>query len=208
MEEKDALYYSDFIYYIKRLANLITTPNLEKETRINKRLEEIECHEEGHLSYTLSDFTADVFDFTLSISKKVQVMLQGPSSLSKYPKLVEETIKKFFLKISEDYTETPGARYIADGLFSGEDFRDNVLEKKYLECLASNRKLIIDFDGGYGYSTGFLEESFGGMVRKGYHTTDLLNNIIFISTEEPSLINDITNYMLDEEERLVKERKK
>ncbi len=34
------------------------------------------------------------------------------------------------LKISEDYSETPGGRYIKEGKFSGEDFRNTHLIPK------------------------------------------------------------------------------
>ena len=103
------------------------------------------------------------------------------------------------INIAEEYTETPGARYISDGPYSGEDFRDNILEEKYKECLKNKEQLIINFDGGYGYSTGFLEECFGGLVRKGYNGDEMLNTMIFISNEEPNLINDIIEYITDAE---------
>lgn len=101
------------------------------------------------------------------------------------------------LKIATEYSEIPGGRYIEDGLYSGEDFRDNVLEPKYKECLASQEKLIIDFDGGYGYGTSFLEEAFGGLVRKGYDAKEMIENMIFISNEEKTLIDRVKKYILD-----------
>lgn len=65
-------------------------------------------------------------------------------------------------------------------------------------------KLIIDFDGGYGYSTGFLEETFGGMIRKGYALSELLNHMNFISNEEPEIIMQVITYMKEEEQRQMK----
>lgn len=111
------------------------------------------------------------------------------------------------IKIARDYTKTPGARYISDGPFSGEDFRDRILEKKYLESLEKKDILIIDFDGDvYGYSTGFLEEIFGGMIRKGYSQEELLRHIQFISHDDPELIPTILEYMQEEEKRSVKRK--
>lgn len=112
------------------------------------------------------------------------------------------------IKIARDYTPTPGARYITDGPFSGEDFRDNILEKKYLECILKKEQLIIDLDGGYGYPAGFLEETFGGMIRKGYSMTDLLRVIQFVSQEELDLIPTILSYMSEEEARQAKIKEK
>lgn len=103
------------------------------------------------------------------------------------------------INIAKEYTETPGARYISDGPYSGEDFRDNILESKYKECIENKEKLVINFDGGYGYSTGFLEECFGGLVRKGYNGDEILEIMIFISEEEPDLVEDIIEYITDAE---------
>lgn len=72
------------------------------------------------------------------------------------------------LVIAKEFSETPGGRYKRSGKFSAEEFRDNILEDRYNKCLQSGENLVIDFDGGYGYSSGFLEESFGGFIRKGY----------------------------------------
>ena len=115
-------------------------------------------------------------------------------------KETDELLKSFYINIAHDYSETPGARYISDGPFSGEEFRDKLLEPRYLNCLSLGIKLIIDFDGGYGYPITFLEEAFGGLVRKGYSGIDLLNNTIFVSNEEPKIIEDIKILILEEEE--------
>lgn len=116
-------------------------------------------------------------------------------------KETDELLKSFYINIAHDYSETPGARYISDGPFSGEAFRDKLLEPRYLNCLSLGIKLIIDFDGGYGYPITFLEEAFGGLVRKGYSGIDLLNNTIFVSNEEPKIIEDIKKLILEEEQR-------
>ncbi len=110
------------------------------------------------------------------------------------------------LKISKEYTETPGGRYIKEGEYSGEDFRNNYLKPKIEECLKTNETLIIDLDGGYGYSTGFLEESFGGLIRCGLTKEDL-NTITFISKEEPDLIDTILTYIDEENTRIHKKVK-
>ena len=116
-------------------------------------------------------------------------------------KETDELLKSFYINIAHDYSETPGARYISDGPFSGEEFRDKLLEPRYLNCLSLGIKLIIDFDGAYGYPITFLEEAFGGLVRKGYSGIDLLNNTIFVSNEEPKIIEDIKKLILEEEQR-------
>ena len=51
-------------------------------------------------------------------------------------------------------------------------------------------------DGGYGYATSFLEESFGGLARK-YTPEEVFKIIKFISEDEPSLVSAITRYIQD-----------
>lgn len=99
------------------------------------------------------------------------------------------------ISISNDFSQTPGGRYIKEGKYSGEEFRNKILEPKYKECLGKNEKLTINFDGGYGYGNSFLEESFGGLVRMGYDTKKMLENMIFISEEEKDLVQKVTNYI-------------
>lgn len=101
--------------------------------------------------------------------------------------------------ISRDFSCTPGARYRNEGKFSGEEFRDDILEVKYNKCVSNGEKLVINFDGGYGYSTVFLEEAFGGFIRKGYSLEEFLSVVYFVSDEEVKLIDDIMEYMKDAE---------
>lgn len=98
------------------------------------------------------------------------------------------------VKISRDFSETPGARSRADGKYSGEEFREEYLIPAYLEAKKKHEKLIIDLDGGYGYPTSFLEEAFGGLARK-FDSSSVLSILSFISNDEPSLIEEIQEYI-------------
>lgn len=99
------------------------------------------------------------------------------------------------IKISTDFSDTPGARHRNEGKFSGEEFREELLEKKYIEAKQQNQKLTVDFDGGYGYPTSFLEEAFGGLARK-YGSSEVLGVLAFVSNDEPSLIDEVKSYIL------------
>jgi len=99
------------------------------------------------------------------------------------------------IDVSKDYTKTPGGRFISEGAFSGEDFREKLLKPKYLEAKEQNIALQVILDGGYGYATSFLEEAFGGLARD-IKDRDLLK-IIIISEEEPPLIDKIKKYIED-----------
>lgn len=98
------------------------------------------------------------------------------------------------IKISKDFSETPGARNISDGPYSGEEFREKVLKVKYKEALCNGEKLTIDLDGGYGYPTSFLEEAFGGLARE-YGGQKVLSVLDFISEDEPALVEEIMSYI-------------
>ena len=99
------------------------------------------------------------------------------------------------IKISIDFSNTPGGRYKSEGNFSGEEFRDKLLYPQILKASRDN-KLTIDFDGCYGFGTGFLEEAFGGLVRK-YHLYDIFDKLELISNEDKTLIELVNKYIED-----------
>ncbi len=73
------------------------------------------------------------------------------------------------LKITDckqDY-KYQGPRYKKLGPESGEEFRDDYLIPWLKENKGKN-DLQIDFSGTVVYTPSFLEEAFGGAVRKGY----------------------------------------
>lgn len=107
------------------------------------------------------------------------------------------------INICKDFSDTPNARYKTEGAFSGEEFREGLLEPKYLEAKKNNEKLIINLDGGYGYPTSFLEEAFGGLARK-YNYIDVLETLEFVSEDEPSLIEEIQSYIKNASKRSTK----
>ena len=98
------------------------------------------------------------------------------------------------INIAKDFSDTPGARFIREGDYSGELFRKELLEPKFKEAIENNQKLIINLDGGYGYPTSFLEEAFGGLARI-YDKKQILETIDFISQDEPILVEEIKEYI-------------
>ncbi|ELY2860861.1 STAS-like domain-containing protein [Cronobacter sakazakii] len=94
------------------------------------------------------------------------------------------------IKVASRYP-CPGPRFKKLGPASGEDFREWV-EKE----LKHSSELTIDLDGTEGYGSSFLEECFGGLVRRGIDPA-IIKNIKFKSEEEPELIDEITEYIDD-----------
>lgn len=112
--------------------------------------------------------------------------------------LLDRRIIVIKIKISTDFSDIPSGRTIAEGDHSGEEFRDTILIQKYNEAEYNNDILEINFDDCYGFGTSFLEEAFGGLVRK-YHKHGILNRIKIISTEDETIPGNIKKYIEDAE---------
>jgi hypothetical protein len=55
---------------------------------------------------------------------------------------------------------------VSDGEYSGEWFRDDILAPALREAAANSEILTIVLDGTSGYGSSFLEEAFGGLIRR------------------------------------------
>ena len=104
------------------------------------------------------------------------------------------------INVAEDFSRFPGARYPEEGDFSGEEFRKEILVPKLKEALEKGCHLRVVLDGSAGYSTAFLEEAFGGLVREDNFTSAQLGIIEFVSEEDPTYIDDIKTYIEDAEQ--------
>ena len=92
----------------------------------------------------------------------------------------------------KDFSKYPGPRYIRLGDFSGEEFRNNIL----IPALKQNDEVTVNFDGVYGYGSSFLEEAFGGLVRRGVDKNKikkLKDNLI--CNDDPSIIVEVKKYI-------------
>lgn len=91
----------------------------------------------------------------------------------------------------KDFSKYPGPRYIRLGDYSGEEFRDKWLLNELMQG-----DIAIDFDDVYGYGSSFLEEAFGGLVRKGVSLEKLnrLKNNLKCD-DDPSIIIEVKKYI-------------
>lgn len=105
------------------------------------------------------------------------------------------------INVRNDFSESPGGRYIYEGDYSGELFRDKILIPAYQKAENANEKLEINFDGCYGFGTSFLEEAFGGLVRK-LKCRGSINRMIFIANDDETIPGLIEKYILEAEARL------
>lgn len=103
------------------------------------------------------------------------------------------------INVVKEYTDKPGARYESQGSNSGQKFRDTILYPKFIEAIEKNETLIVDLDGGYGYGSSFLEETFGGLVRRlkkeNNDSYKRVGEIIIISNDNKTWIEKIKGYI-------------
>ena len=104
------------------------------------------------------------------------------------------------LDCKEDYAYE-GPRYIRLGPESGEEFRD----KFFIPWLKSNRgkdSLAVDFEGTVVYTPSFLEETFGGAIRKGY--ANQVKDLKFLNLPDEQK-KDVMKYIAEALERFLRE---
>ena len=77
------------------------------------------------------------------------------------------------IDIGKDFTKYPGGRVRTDGDYSGETFREDYL----VPALQEYDQVVLVIDGVIGYGSSFLEECFGGLVRRGFKVEDVLKKI-------------------------------
>ena len=101
----------------------------------------------------------------------------------------------------KNFSIVPGSRELDEGkkAHSGEEFRNVYLEPEFKKVLNNDSKLIVNLDGTIGYGTSWLEEVFGGLART-YGSEIVKKKLLFISEEEPYLIDDINEYIEDAQE--------
>ena len=108
--------------------------------------------------------------------------------------MIAMTESKITISIVEEFTRYPGPRFKWQGENSGEEFFQSFLRPKYLEAVEKNLTLEIDLDGTEGYSSAFLDGSFGELSRE-FGKSKVIKVLSFISIDEPFLIDEIRFYM-------------
>lgn len=89
------------------------------------------------------------------------------------------------LKIAKEYSAYPAGRDDADGPFNGEKFRKEYLLPRYKLAVERDGDLIVSLDGVKSFGSSFLEEAFGGLVRKESVKKDDLKNRLKIVIGRP-----------------------
>jgi len=104
------------------------------------------------------------------------------------------------LKVADQFSKHPAGRFLTDGPYSGELFREVVLE----EIITSRTPTVIDLDGARGYGSSFLEEAFGGLARK--YPLSLIKSLIAFKSRDQNLIKRIELYMENAKHTKIKKK--
>lgn len=92
------------------------------------------------------------------------------------------------IDIAKEFNPYPSGRFPADGQFNGERFRVEVLEPALNSARASPReKVVVDIDGVRSFGSSFLEEAFGGLIRKRVFTRKELKGLLEVQCTKPHL---------------------
>lgn len=78
------------------------------------------------------------------------------------------------ISIAKDFSDVPAGRYLADGDFTGQKFREDYLVPALKEA-DKNHPVVVDINDVEGYGSSFLEEAFGGLVREACYSKDDLD---------------------------------
>jgi STAS-like domain of unknown function (DUF4325) len=104
------------------------------------------------------------------------------------------------ISIATDYSTSPAGRTPADGPFNGQRFRDSILAPALREAINQNAVLVVDLDGAFSYSSSFLEEAFGGLVRTGLFSAAEITAHLELRSNDPiyaSFVKDAQAYLRD-----------
>ena len=95
------------------------------------------------------------------------------------------------VNIAKDFTRYPSGRYKKNGTTSGEAFREQLLE----EPLSREERVTVEFDGTIGYGSSFLEEAFGGLVRKTKIPQATLAELLSLASSDKSIVAEVNQYI-------------
>lgn len=94
------------------------------------------------------------------------------------------------IDVAKDFSPKPFGRYEVDSDRSAEAFR-----KKFLiPALNAGAPFIVDLSGSNRYSSSFLEEAFGGLIREGF-TPHQLGLMSVKHDLLPSIVDEIKFYI-------------
>ena len=90
--------------------------------------------------------------------------------------------------IAQEFSDYPAGRIDDDGDFNGTKFREEILVGALRKAIEAKTKLFVSLDGLKSCGSSFLEEAFGGLVRKEHFDKKALQNTLEIQASEERLM--------------------
>lgn len=98
------------------------------------------------------------------------------------------------ISIAKDFHRAPAGRFISDGPYSGEAFKNNFLIPNLND--KNIDKLIIDLNGLMGVGSSFWDEAFSTLITEDHFKyEDLTQKIQFICNDDDTLIPLLNKYL-------------
>lgn len=95
------------------------------------------------------------------------------------------------IDLAKEFNIRPFGRYRKDGDRSAEVFREDLL----LPALLAHDHVTVDLGGTNFYGSSFLEEVFGGLVRKGFTKEQLDQKLTVLHDKLPSVVTEVKKYI-------------
>ena len=96
--------------------------------------------------------------------------------------------------VARDFSRSPGGRTVDDGPYSGERFREELLVPA---LKAGSDDVEVDLRGALTFGSSFLDEAFGGLVRKHRFSPALLRKRMHIRSDLELYVSKIWSYVED-----------
>lgn len=97
------------------------------------------------------------------------------------------------IKIAKDFTRFPGGRFKTDGPWSGQQFREEHLKPAFRDY----QEVVVQMDDTLGFSSSFLEEAFGGLIRVENFRGDFIRERLNFQSSDPAIISQIRKIIDD-----------
>ena len=111
--------------------------------------------------------------------------------------LLRKMDEENLIDVGKSFSKFPAGRFRKDGRYSGERFREEFL----VPALEKGTTVTVLLDDVAGYGPSFLEEAFGGLVRKRYFDKESLKARLKLVTDRKNrkmMIVDFINGAVSE----------